>query len=104
MEKNIGKKEKQTNKGTDKQYVADSLMHNTTYHTRFCTKFQNARSSSCRKIFDEKKVYTHTNTYTHTHRTSKNYIPPIYFVYRGITIVYAGNKALSSLFNFRCVI
>ena len=33
MEKNIGKKEKRTNKGTDKQYVADALMHDTTYHT-----------------------------------------------------------------------
>ena len=27
MEKFIGKKEKWTNKGTDKQYVADSLIH-----------------------------------------------------------------------------
>ena len=34
MEKNIGKKEKRTNKGTDKQYVADSLIHDTTNHTR----------------------------------------------------------------------
>ena len=34
MEKNIEKKEKRTNKGTDKQYVADSLIHDTTYHTR----------------------------------------------------------------------
>ena len=33
MEKIIGKKEEGTNKGTDKQYVADSLIHNTTYHT-----------------------------------------------------------------------
>ena len=30
----IGKKEKWRNKGTDKQYVADSLLHDTTYHTR----------------------------------------------------------------------
>ena len=30
----IGKKEKWTNKGTDKQYVADYLLHNTTCHTQ----------------------------------------------------------------------
>ena len=34
MGKNIGKKEKWINKGTDKQYVADSLLHNTTCHTQ----------------------------------------------------------------------
>ena len=32
MEKIVIKKEKRTNKGTDKQYVADSLLHNTTCH------------------------------------------------------------------------
>ena len=31
--KNVGKKEKRTNKGTDKPYVADSLIHSTTCHT-----------------------------------------------------------------------
>ena len=34
MENFIGKKEKRTNKGTDKQDVANSLIHNTTYHTQ----------------------------------------------------------------------
>ena len=34
MEKFIGKKEKWINKGTDKQYVADSLLHNTTCNTQ----------------------------------------------------------------------
>ena len=34
MEKFIGKKEKWINKGTDKQYVADSLLHSTTCHTQ----------------------------------------------------------------------
>ena len=29
-----GKKEKWTNKGTDKQYVANSSIHDTTYHTQ----------------------------------------------------------------------
>ena len=48
MEKNIGKKEKLTNKWTDKQYAADSLIHDTTYLIPdVCTKFQNPRSSSC---------------------------------------------------------
>ena len=28
----IGKKEKGTNKGTDKQYMANCLIHNTTCH------------------------------------------------------------------------
>ena len=32
MENFNGKKEKRTNKGTDKQYVANSLIHDTTYH------------------------------------------------------------------------
>ena len=32
MEIFLGRKEKRTNKGTDKQYVADSL-HSTTCHT-----------------------------------------------------------------------
>ena len=64
-----------------------------------CTKFQNPRFSSSWEIFDEKKSlhtipYTHTHTHTHntqhtthTHKhcywKDKNYIPPIYFVYRG---------------------
>ena len=32
MEDLIGKEENWTNKGTDKQYVADSLLHSTTCH------------------------------------------------------------------------
>ena len=30
----VGEKEKWTNKGTDKQYVADSLLHSSTCHTQ----------------------------------------------------------------------
>ena len=50
-----------------------------------CTKFHHPMSSGSREIFDRKKVYTHTRTHTHKHlhRKSKNYIPPIYFVYAG---------------------
>ena len=48
MENFIGKKEKWTNKGTDKQYVADSLIHNTIQLIipNVCTEFQNPGSSS----------------------------------------------------------
>ena len=46
MEKFIGKKEKWINKGTDKQYVADSLLHNKLAIPKVCTKFQNPKSSS----------------------------------------------------------
>ena len=45
MESFIGKKEKRTNKGTDKQYVGNSLIHDTTYHTR-CL-YQISKSWSC---------------------------------------------------------
>ena len=33
--KHLEKKKNGQIKGTDKQYVADSLIHDTTYHTRF---------------------------------------------------------------------
>ena len=45
----VREKEKWTNKGTDKQYVADSLLHTVTVQiviTKLCTKFQDPRSSS----------------------------------------------------------
>ena len=42
MEKFIGKAEKWTNKGTDKQYVADSLL----VIPDVCTKFQNPKSNT----------------------------------------------------------
>ena len=47
MEIIVGKKEKMTNKGTDKPYVADSFIHSTTCPIPdVCTKFQSPRSSS----------------------------------------------------------
>ena len=58
------------------------------------------------KSLTEKKVYKHTHTHTQTHRKSKNYIPPIYFVYRGynklIQIITAMLSAtsLSYIFHF----
>ena len=43
----VREKEKWINKGTDKQYVADSLLHSTTCHYQvFFTKFHDPRSSS----------------------------------------------------------
>ena len=44
MEKNHWNEKKWTNKGTDKPYVADSLIHSTTCHV--CTNFQNPRHGS----------------------------------------------------------
>ena len=38
----VREKEKWTNKGTDKQYVADSLLHGTTCH--YQALYQNSRS------------------------------------------------------------
>ena len=42
----VREKEKWTNKGTDKQYVADSLYTVQLVITKLCTKFQDPRSSS----------------------------------------------------------
>ena len=39
MKKKCWKERKWTNKGTDKPYVADSLIHSTTCHTRFLYQF-----------------------------------------------------------------
>ena len=42
----VREKEKWTNKGTDKQYVSDSLLHSTTCHYQALYQFQDPRSSS----------------------------------------------------------
>ena len=46
MEIFVREKEKWTNKGTDKQYVADSFYTVQLVITKRCTKFQDPRSSS----------------------------------------------------------
>ena len=51
----IGEKEKWTNKGTDKQYVAVFCSTIQLITIKLCTKFQNPNSSSCLEIFDRKK-------------------------------------------------
>ena len=62
MENFIGKKEKRTNKGTDKQYMEPDV----------CTKFQNPGSSSFREIFDGKKSL-HTQTHSQTEKAKTIY-------------------------------
>ena len=66
MEKNIGKKEKWTNKGTDKQYAADSLIFfNTRYnlsYPMFLSNFKILGQVVAEKSLTKKKVYTHTDT------------------------------------------
>ena len=69
----FGKKEKWTNKGTDKPYTVQLVIPNV------CTKFQNPKHSSSWEIFDEKKVYTQTNTHTEKAKT----IYPLYTSYTG---------------------
>ena len=46
IENFVREKEKWTNKGTDKPYVADSLIYSTTVQNKLCTKFQDPRSSN----------------------------------------------------------
>ena len=60
----IGEKEKRTNKGTDKQYVAVFCYTIQLITIKLCTKFQNPNLSSCREIDDGKKVYKQTNKQT----------------------------------------
>ena len=43
----IGKKEKWTNKVTDKQYVADLCYTTQLVIPNLCTKFDNPKSNSC---------------------------------------------------------
>ena len=58
----VGEKKKWTNTGTDKQYIADSLLHSTTCHTQCLYQFHNPKSSSSREIFDEKNKFTDRQT------------------------------------------
>ena len=48
------RKRKRINKETDKHYVADPLIHSTSFIPNVCTKFQNSTSSSSGDIFDRK--------------------------------------------------
>ena len=58
-ENSIGGKEKWTNKGKDKQQGADSLLHNTTSHTKhFVPNFKILGVVVPDKSLTKKKVYT----------------------------------------------
>ena len=75
----VGEKAKKTNKGTDKQYVADdSFLHSTTCHIRYLYKNKILSQVVSEKCLTEKKF-----TNKHSNIKSKNYIPPIQFAYRG---------------------
>ena len=78
----IGEKEKWTNKGTDKQYMAVLLLHNTTHHYQALYKIQNPNPSSCWEIFDGKKsLQTDRQTNIITEKAKTIY--PLYTLYRG---------------------
>ena len=61
MEKFIGKKGKRTNKGTDKQYEADSLIRDTTSYPMFVPNFKINGQVVAEKSLTKKK-FTHTHT------------------------------------------
>ena len=78
MEKFIGKKEKWINKGTDKEYVADSF--NTQYNLSYPKFVQNFRVLS--QVVPEKSL-TEKSEHTHKHtEKAKTIYPPINLVYR----------------------
>ena len=85
MEQIIGKKENWSNKGTDKPYVTDSLIHITSYnlsYLMFVPNFKILGQAVPGKSLTEKKVYTQTDN---SYRKGKTIHPlyPIYFIYRG---------------------
>ena len=75
----VREKEKWTNKVTNKQYVADSLLHSTTCHLipSFVPNFKILGQVDPEKSLTEKKVYTHTNT------EKAKTIFPLYTSYNG---------------------
>ena len=78
----IREKEKWTNKGTDKQEMADSFLHNTTYHTHlFVPNFIILCQAVPEKSLTEKKVYTHTQTHTNIFTENSKTIYPLYTSY-----------------------
>ena len=66
----IGEKEKWTNKGTDKQYVAVLLLHNTTHHYQALYKISEfltqvvAEKSLTEKKFTDRQTNQQTNQQT----------------------------------------
>ena len=68
---------------TDKQYMADSLFHNTTCHYQIFYQSQVVPE----KTLTKKKEFTHKQTIKQLLLQKRHklhmYIPPIYFVYQG---------------------
>ena len=81
----IGEKEKWTNKGTDKHYVAVFCYTVQLITIKLCTKFQNPNPISCWEIFDGKKKFTdrQTNRQTNIITEKAKTIYPLYTSYRG---------------------
>ena len=80
----IGKKEKWTNKGTDKPYVADS-QYNLSY-PMFVPNFKILGTVVLEKSLTKKKFthkLTHTHTHTHTHTEKAKTIYTLYTSYTG---------------------
>ena len=74
----IGEKEKCTNKGTDKQYVA-VFFFVTQYNSSLSSFVPNFRFLT--QVVAEKSLTKKSlQTDKHNYRKGKNYIPPIYFV------------------------
>ena len=92
----IGEKEKGTNKGTNKQYVAVFCFAIQLITIKLCTKFQNPNPSSCWEIFDGKKVYRQTDKQTNKITEKPKTIYPLYTSYRG----YKEGKMSFSIFIF----
>ena len=83
----IGEKEKRTNEGTDKQYVAFFFV--TQYNSSlssFVPNFRILTEVAAEKSLTEKSLQTNKQTNKHNYRKSKNYIPPIYLVPGGIKL------------------
>ena len=75
----VREKEKWTNKGTDKQYVADSLIHITTCHYQALYKILGQVIPE--KSLMEKSLHTHIHTNIVTEKGKTIY--PLYTLYTG---------------------
>ena len=67
----VREREKCTNKGTDKQYVADSFIQYNLLLPSFVPNFKILGQVVPEKSLTEKKVYTHTHTHKHYYQCSR---------------------------------
>ena len=73
----VGEKENWTNKGTDKQYVANSFIHSATYHYHIVPHFKILSQVESEKTLTEKML---TDIYTNIVKRQKQYPPPLYIL------------------------